>query len=313
MTKDETKNNRLPGLALPAGTQIVTTGEVRDDQGLPRKRTGSVGKIVAADTSTSPPLYRVLFPDGFTASLSRQELSVRKHVQSINFDRPQINDNDLFQYIIYKCQFGSRAYGLEVEDSDYDMRGIYLAPADMHWSIWGLPEQIENYENQETYYELQKFLVLALKANPNVLECLYASTAEIKTELADELLQNRHRFLSKLVYQTYNGYVLSQFRKLEKDLQNKGEPKWKHVLHLIRLLLCCIQILESSDLDLRVSEHKAKLMGIRRGEIDFAEVDAWRQELHKKLDLAHERTKLPERPDYEWCNWFLLKARRSMV
>ena len=60
---------------------------------------------------------------------------------------------------------------------------------------------------------------------------------ESATPLAIELLDLRDRFLSKMVYQTYNGYVLSQFKKLQADIRNKGDVKWKHVMHLLRLLL----------------------------------------------------------------------------
>jgi predicted nucleotidyltransferase len=96
---------------------------------------------------------------------------------------------------------------------------------------------------EEVYWELQKFLVLALKANPNVLECLYSPLIETKTELAEDLLSHRDAFLSKLVYQTYNGYVLSQFKRLEQDLRSSRDIKWKHAMHLIRLLLSGITVL----------------------------------------------------------------------
>src|SRR5207302_1980151 len=79
----------------------------------------------------------------------------------------------------------------------------------------GVPEQLEAPERQECYWELAKFLTLALKANPNVLECLYTPLVEHADPIARELLGLRGAFLSKLVYQTYNGYALSQFRKLE--------------------------------------------------------------------------------------------------
>ena len=42
--------------------------------------------------------------------------------------------------------------------------------------------------------------------------------------------------LSRLVYQTYSGYVLSQFKKLQADLRITGSVRWKHVMHLLRLL-----------------------------------------------------------------------------
>jgi uncharacterized protein len=309
---DKQKVNQ--GLVLPSGTQVVTAVEVRDKDGQALRRSGSVGKIIEAPPDNSRP-YRVLFPDGGEASLFRHELAIRKHMQNLNFDRPDAaaQDLDLYKYVIYRCVVGSRAFGLEVEESDVDRRGIYLPPADLHWSLYGLPEQIENAENQECYWELQKFLVLALKANPNVLECLYTPIIELCEPIAGELLSERSRFISKLVYQTYNGYVLSQFRKLEQDLRTRGELKWKHVMHLIRLLLSGITILKEQYVPVLVDEHRERLMSIRYGEITWEETNAWRLQLHKQFDQAFEHTSLNERPDYDWANKFLVAARRKMV
>ena len=60
-----------------------------------------------------------------------------------------------------------RACGLAEPGSDLDRRGIYLPPAGLHWSLRGVPEQVENDATEEVYWELEKFLVLGLKANPN--------------------------------------------------------------------------------------------------------------------------------------------------
>jgi uncharacterized protein len=208
---------------------------------------------------------------------------------------------------------GSRAYGLDHSGSDTDYRGVYLPPAELQWSLFGVPEQLEDDATQETYWELQKFLVLALKANPNVLECLYTPLVEHATPLAQELLGMRQCFLSKLVYQTYNGYVMSQFKKLSGDLRNKGEVKWKHVMHLIRLLLSGVTTLREGVVPVRVEAHRERLLAIRRGELAWDEVDGWRVRLHEEFDAAFGVTKLPERPDYAAVNAFLIKSRRSAL
>ena len=92
----------------------------------------------------------------------------------------------------------------------------------------GSPGQLENADTDEVYWELQKFLVLALKANPNILEVLYSTEVVHVTPLAQELLDMRSCFVSKMVFQTYNGYVMSQFKKLTQRLARGLEPKWKH-------------------------------------------------------------------------------------
>jgi uncharacterized protein len=173
-----------------------------------------------------------------------------------------------------------------------------------------VPEQLENPATQDVFWEAQKFLTLALKANPNVLECLYTPIIEHATDLARELLDMRADFLSKMVYQTYNGYVMSQFKKLQADLKNKGEVKWKHVMHLLRLLLSGIAVLRDGVLPVRVEQHRDRLAAIRRGEIIFEEVERWRISLHREFDEAFEKTNLPDRPNYEKANAWLLRARR---
>ena len=119
----------------------------------------------------------------------------------------------------------------------------YLPPADLAWSLAGVPEQLET-DNEEAYWEIEKFIRLALKANPNVLECFYSPLIERCTPIAQELIDLRHIFLSQYVHRTYNSYVLSQFKKLEQDLRNSGQMRWKHVMHLIRLLLSGVLVLK---------------------------------------------------------------------
>jgi predicted nucleotidyltransferase len=303
-----------PHLILPVGTQVVTLVEVRARDGEPLRRSGTVGKVIKAPADNQH-AYTIQFPDGGLTSLHRQEIAIRKHLQNVTFDRPDavLGERELYEYVIYRCVVGSRAYGLDVDESDVDRRGIYLPPSCLHWSLYGVPEQIEDPEAQECYWEIQKFLVLALKANPNVLECLYTPLVEQANPIAQELLHLRAIFLSQLAYQTYNGYVLSQFRKLEQDLRTRGELKWKHVMHLIRLLLSGVTILREQHVPVRVDEHRDALMAIRSGGMSWEEVNKWRLELHRNFDEAFAKTTLPERPDYEAANEFLLKARKQVV
>lgn len=299
---------------LPAGTQVVTRVETTAGGGAPSLSRGEVGVIVKAPIDSVGP-YVVRFPDGRQAALHRSDLAIRKQVQreGLGYLDARLAEQDLYQYVIYRCIVGSRAFGLEQDDSDTDRRGIYLPPAVLHWSITHVPEQIERHETQETYWELEKFLVLALKANPNVLECLYTPLVEVATPIAQELLEMRAMFLSKLVYQTYNGYVISQFRKLEQDLRTVGTLRWKHAMHLIRLLLSGVTVLREGFVPVRVEDNRERLLAVRRGEVPWEEVNAWRLQLHGAFATAFATTRLPDRPDWERANAFLINARRSMV
>jgi len=300
-----------PNLILPIGTQIVTLIEVKVLNETRLEPRGTVGVIKSAPKDAAHS-YLIEFPDGSIASIKRNEFAIRKHFQTETAILP-LKDQNLYDYVIYRCVVGSRAFGLDDERSDTDLRGIYLPPAQLHWSMDGVPEQLENKENEECYWELQKFLLLALKANPNVLECLNTPLIEYKNEIADELLSIKNAFLSKLVYQTYNGYVMSQFKKLEQDLRAIGEIRWKHAMHLIRLLLQGIEIMKTGELTIKVSENRDKLMAIKRGELMWESVNDWRLMLHKEFEQSLAATNLPERPAYEKVNAFLIKARKAMV
>ena len=303
-----------PNLIVPIGTQVVLRAEVLPIGGGSPVKKGTVGELVRtpADATHS---YQVRFADGQEASLRRPEFSLLKHVKNGPLADPEraLKEFDLYDFVIYRCIVGSRAYGLSTEDSDTDRRGIYVPPAELHWSLYGVPDQLENPDAEEVYWELQKFLVLALKANPNVLECLYSPLVETTTDLAEDLLSRRAAFLSKLVYQTYNGYVLSQFKRLEQDLRTTGEIKWKHAMHLIRLLLSGIKVLRDGFVPLSVETERGRLLSIRRGEVAWQSVNAWRLRLHEEFDDAYAETILPDRPDYHTVNEFLIRARRSMT
>ncbi len=303
-----------PNMILSPGTQLVTRLAVKAAGSDVRHPEGAVAVIIKSPADPVH-LYRVRFADGSEASLRRAQFAVLKQVQRDRIWSAEnvLDEFDLMDCVIYRCVIGSRAHGLDEQASDTDRRGVYLPPAEMHWSLYGVPQQLENAQTEECYWELQKFLTLALKANPNVLECLYTPLVEQATPLARELLDMRDAFLSKLVYQTYNGYVLSQFKKLTARLKTGRDIKWKHAMHLIRLLLAGITTLREGTVPVSVETHRDRLLAIRRGELPWEQIDDWRLELHKQFDAAFEQTKLPERPDYERANALLIKARRSAM
>jgi len=297
-----------------AGTQVVVLRDVSGRGARTLHPHGAVGVVVRAPSDLDH-AYRVRFPDGVEESFGHDEL-----IPLAEYKAGAIGDtavsaarSDLYERVILKCVIGSRAYGLEGPDSDTDYRGVFLPSAELQWSLYGVPEQIERDATQEHYWEVQRFLVLALKANPNVLECLYSPLVESATPLGEELLAMREVFLSRLVYQTYNGYVLSQFKKMQADLRNQGAVKWKHVMHLIRLLIAGIRVLREGRVPVRVEEHRDRLLAIRRGEMPWDETERWRRSLHEEFDAALTQSTLPERPDYERANAFLIRARRAAL
>ncbi|MEW5821271.1 MAG: nucleotidyltransferase domain-containing protein [Cyanobacteriota bacterium] len=306
MFKDKKKKFQIDIKHIAHGTQVVTLSDkIFADVKYKSGRTG-----VVIESSISNNSYIVRFSDDIEIEYTREELVIRK-IEIENFIQNFApNSKELEKYIIYECMVGSRAFGLSDESSDDDIRGIYLSPVSLVMSLWGAPEQIEDRENDRIYWEIEKYLRLALKANPNVLETLWTPMIIKQTELAKELINIREVFLSKHIFKTFGGYALSQFTKMKNEYERTGKYRVKHALHLIRLLISGALALKEGYIMVDVSEYKNDLMSIKTGKLNFDEIQEWRKELQNKFNCAYENTILPDLPDVTKANEFLLKARK---
>jgi len=77
--------------------------------------------------------------------------------------------------IIFACESGSRAWGFESENSDYDVRFIYVRKTEQYLSIKKSRDVIEKPINDEldiSGWDIVKALLLLRKSNPPLLEWL---------------------------------------------------------------------------------------------------------------------------------------------
>jgi predicted nucleotidyltransferase len=255
----------------------------------------------------------VRFADGFEASLDQSDVEVRDRFADELPAGFGTSSFDLERFVILRSTVGSRAQGLEGDDSDTDVRGVYLAPADWQWSLYGAPEQFEDHAAQSCCWELQKFLSLALKARPNVLEVLYSPLVTRQTELGAELMALRGAFLSRRIYYTFHGYAVSQFDKIERDIRERGEVRWRHAMHLLRLLISGATALREGRITVQVGSFRERLLQVKAGQMSWEDIKDWRRDLHADFDRALRESTLPEYPDYAAANRFLIRARRWMA
>jgi predicted nucleotidyltransferase len=134
--------------------------------------------------------------------------------------------------IIFECIGGSRAYGLDTPTSDTDIRGVFVLPKSMYYSL-DYVDQINDETNDVVYYELQKFIALCAKNNPNILELLNVSDDCIlqKNPIFDQI--KLEIFLSKQCEKSFANYAFTQIKKargLEKKIMNPMEKERKSVL-----------------------------------------------------------------------------------
>ena len=135
-------------------------------------------------------------------------------------------------HIIFECISGSRAYGLDTPTSDTDIRGVFVLPKADYYSM-NYVGQVNNETNDIVYYELQKFIELCAKNNPNILELLNVSEDCIlhKDPIFDQIKLDI--FLSKQCEKSFANYAFTQIKKargLEKKIVNPMEKERKSVL-----------------------------------------------------------------------------------
>lgn len=141
--------------------------------------------------------------------------------------------------IIYTTIAGSRLYGYNKPDSDYDYRGVFLAPKAQLLGLESLQETHESIVGNVDVvnYELRKFAKLALKGNPNILEILFSEQHVLQTVYWEKLRAERHAFLSKQLRAPYSGFLLSEIKKLERKYDPKAAANaWRIATNGITLL-----------------------------------------------------------------------------
>ncbi|TPQ22806.1 nucleotidyltransferase domain-containing protein [Streptomyces sporangiiformans] len=214
-------------------------------------------------------------------------------------------------HTIYSCVMGSRAFGLATDTSDTDLRGVFLAPTPLFWRFEKPPTHVDGPADEQFSWELERFCELALRANPNILECLHSPLVEYADDTGRELLALRDAFLSRQTHDTFARYALGQRKKLEADVRNHGAPRWKHAMHLLRLLGSCRDLLRTGTLTLDVGDHRERLLAVRRGEVAWPAVESWMARLATEADEAAARSPLPPAPDRARVQDFLVRVRRA--
>jgi len=134
-----------------------------------------------------------------------------------------MTENLLKTNVIVKHLAGSKSYGTNTPESDTDYRGIFFADRKSINTPWFKIEQITDPTEEDTvFFELSKFMKLAVDQNPNVIETLWVpNDCVVKSTPVYELLRShRHALLSSRAALTYSGYGLSQLKRI------KGHNKW---------------------------------------------------------------------------------------
>jgi predicted nucleotidyltransferase len=214
--------------------------------------------------------------------------------------------------VILKALVGSHLYGLDTEDSDYDYNGIFLEPTSSILSLHKPSQTHVTHDPDSTLHEVEKFMWLAAKGNPTVLELLFCPEYTVLEFEGQWLLDIRHDFLSDAVRASFGGYAYQQAVKLQKR-ENEGMVGFnpavknryaKHARHCFRLLRQGRELLETGTLN-PVLQNPDEYFAI--GELPVA---ALVQKFHEEYEVFKQaKSVLPKEPQWDKLNQKLLLIR----
>jgi len=213
--------------------------------------------------------------------------------------------------IILSGVVGSQAYGMATPASDEDRLGIVLLPTH---SLIGLDSPTETWSTTNpdlTLHELGKFMRLAAKANPTILDLLWLVDYDIAHPAGVRLVEQRSLFLStEAVRRAFGGYALDQARALERrgDSFSSDTRKRtaKHARHCFRLMRQGEELLRTGTMTLHVP-NREELFAL--GELPVVEIIARFHEAYARFEAAPSI--LPDVPDRMAINALLLEIREK--
>lgn len=217
---------------------------------------------------------------------------------------------------ILKVIVGSKAHGLATPESDTDYRGVFVVPTVELLKIGGENIQhtswIEGKED-DTSWEIGKFLLMAVKCNPTVLETFLAPQypARITRDytLGDEL-QDLFQYVwnSDYVYHAFVGYGINQRKKF---FDNKDKRAPKYAAAYLRVLFNACELLETGTfhVDLRGTEVYDTVKRFKEGNFDHGEVIQACWDMQTRLDKIYKSCKKKE-TNLEPINEYLLRIRK---
>lgn len=254
--------------------------------------------------------------------------------------------------MILRVQVGSGVHGTSISgQDDRDEMGICLEPARFVTGLARVPRGIdagnaevefEQYQRHTVWdrpgglanrsgagdldvviYSARKWCRLALAGNPTVLLALFVPDEEVvyRNRFGAELVDNAHRFVSKLAAARFLGYLQSQRDAMTGAVgAHTNRPELvavhgydtKFAMHALRLGVQGVELLTTGRITLPVPEpERAYLRKVRRGEVERDEVVAKVNEGEARLTALRDSSDLPEEPDRAWVDGWLHRSHMS--
>ena len=233
--------------------------------------------------------------------------------------------------LLFATVSGAHLYGFPSPDSDYDLRGVHILPAEEVLGLFPDRETIEISKKEDieldlVTHDVQKFFGLLLKANGYVLEQLYSPLVVHTTAEHEELKSIARNCVTRHHAHHYFGFAENQWRLFQKE----EPPRVKPLLYVFRVLLTGIHLMRTGTVEANLNQLnqeyelpyipeliERKTRGTERQTLEQAEVSFYENEydlLRKRLENQTSQTRLPESQTAKAAlNDLLLRVRLRTV
>ncbi|QAA34295.1 DNA polymerase beta superfamily protein [Clostridium manihotivorum] len=157
------------------------------------------------------------------------------------------NNNDI--NILYAAESGSRGWGFESLDSDYDCRFIYINSKEFYLSIDEGKDYIE-LPVDKVYdvngWDLKKALKAIRKSNPTVIEWLNSPIVYIeKEDFKKEIIELCNEYFDETL--TIYHYLHIARKKLD-EVRDEQSSKLKKYFYILRPLFACCWVMDNKSI-----------------------------------------------------------------
>lgn len=147
--------------------------------------------------------------------------------------------------VVYLLESGSRAWNWESEDSDFDVRGVFIQD---YANFIEEDKQIDKFvgDLDIVLWDLKKFFRLLIESNPSVWEWLSSDIIYLENKLFEELRLIYEKQFNKLKMQEhYRSMARQNFEKyINRNTKKANLKKYVYVLRSI----ACINFIEKEGL-----------------------------------------------------------------
>jgi predicted nucleotidyltransferase len=217
--------------------------------------------------------------------------------------------------LVFASVSGAHLYGFESRDSDWDLRGVHVLPAERVVGLETGPDTIQVAEMREDLeldlvtHDVLKFCKLLLKRNGYVLEQLFSPLVVLSSDTHQELRQIAHGCITTNTRHHYRGFAQTEWRLFEKSEYTAIKP----LLYVFRVLKTGIHLMRTGEVEANLNHLVAedpmvpyladlieeKRSGEEHGRslrIDVGRTRADMDGLQNELELAATRSRLPAEP-----------------